>query len=84
MARYEITGTATDVFSLAEITQAITTAGAKRVNQRHAFGWGNQPLVATFRAEDGQEAKRICDAARATMRPDLGSLPSLLPWKYAE
>lgn len=80
MARYEITGCATDVFSLADIQTALRAVGAKRVNRRHAFGWSNQPHVATFAAAAETEARRLADAAREQLRP--GSLPALLPYRY--
>ncbi len=82
MARYEITGCATDVFTLAEIQQALRDVGAERVNARYAFGWRNQPRVATFAADNLAMAKFIADNARNLLRP--GSLPSLLPTEYAE
>lgn len=81
MPRYEITGTATDVFPLARIQEALRKAGASRVNARCAFGWSNQPRVATFAAADEGEAKRLCDAARATLNHP-SSLPSLHPHSY--
>ncbi|MEO5867227.1 MAG: hypothetical protein ABIS14_12715 [Sphingomonas sp.] len=82
MHRYEITGTATDVFSLAAIQNALRTAGARRIGRRHAFGWSNQPPVATFAADSEAEAKRVCDAARALLPNPESGLPALLPFEY--
>ena len=80
MVRFEITGCATDVFTLAAIQSAIKAAGAKRVRARKAFGWRNQPAVATFAADNGRQAKSICEAARLHL--GAGSLPALLPRQY--
>ncbi len=81
MARYEITGCATDVFSLAEIQEALRKAGAKNVRSRYAFGWSNQPHVATFSATNQSSADKICEAARKLFLRR-GSLPALLAWEY--
>ena len=78
--RYEITGCATDVFPLEDIQNALRSVGARNVRHRNAYGWWNQPSVATFRADSDAEAERIADAARATLRP--GTLPVLLPYSY--
>ncbi len=80
MPRYEITGSATDHFTLKQIQTALIDAGAVRVKARNAFGWANQPKVATFAAATSDEASRITDAARALLGP--GSLPVLLPYRY--
>ena len=81
MARFEITGCATDVFACSDIQIALRKAGAKRVGKRHAFGWSNQPMVATFTAESEREARKIAECARDLLgRP--GSLPALLPFEY--
>lgn len=80
MPRFEITGTATDTFTLEQIQAAITAEGAERVNARNAFGWSNQPKVATFAAACEAEAKRICDKARERLGP--GCWPSLHPYAY--
>lgn len=80
MPRYEITGTATDRFTIADIQEAIKSTGAQAVNRRHAFGMSNQPHVATFTAPDERTARDICDKARALLGP--GDLPALLPYEY--
>ncbi len=80
MPRYEVTGTATDVYTCAQVRRALVRSGAKTVRARRAFGWMNQPLVATFYADDASEAQRLCDAARADLGP--GNLPALLPTAY--
>ena len=80
--RFEITGCATDVFSLADIQNALRESGAIRVSSRHAFGWRNQPQVATFAAVNENAAKIICDAARKRLR--YGSLPALIPTQYGK
>lgn len=79
--RYEITGTATDVFPVAAVQAALRTAGAKRVNARCAFGWRNQPRVATFAAADDDAARDVCERARETLNHP-SSLPGLHPYPY--
>lgn len=79
MPRYEVTGCAMDVFALADIQTALRGAGAEQVSARRAYG-GSSRRAATFRAATDDEATRLCDAARATLRP--GSLPGLLPYRY--
>lgn len=81
MQRYEITGTATDVFPLAKVQAALRAVGAKRVNARCAYGWSNQPRVATFAAPDDASAKRLCEAARERLDHP-SSLPALRPFAY--
>lgn len=81
MQRFEITGTATDVFPLESVQTALRAVGASRVNARRAFGWSNQPPVATFAATDDASAKRICDAARERLNHP-SSLPALIPHSY--
>ena len=71
MARYEITGCATDIYSLGEIQDALRQAGAVKVSARKAFGWSNQPHVATFAASSDDQAKRLCDAARKVLGPGI-------------
>lgn len=80
MPRFEITGTATDVFTRHQIMTALRESGAPFVRSRRAFGWRNQPRVATFAASNEREAKAICDRARERLGP--GSLPSLIPQAY--
>lgn len=79
--RYEITGCATDVFNLDRVQAALRLVGASRVSARRAFGWGNQPRVATFAAADDHAARDICDRARETLNHP-SSLPALLPHAY--
>ena len=79
--RYEITGCATDVFALTAIQGALRKVGAVRVSARCAFGWSNQPRVATFSAADDRAARDVCEQARATLNHP-SSLPSLLPHAY--
>ena len=81
MPRFEVTGTATDVYTLSEIMEALKTVGARNINRRNAFGWRNQPHVATFEADDEQEADFLCTKAREALGP--GSLPALLPHIYS-
>jgi hypothetical protein len=69
-----------DVFALADIQTALRGAGAEQVSARRAYGGSTMPRAATFRAATDDEATRLCDAARATLRP--GSLPGLLPYRY--
>lgn len=68
MARFEITGTATDVFTLDQIQQALRQAGARKVRSRNAFGWRNQPHVATFEAAHSMQAEAFANDARALLR----------------
>lgn len=81
MTRFEITGRANDVFPLADIQNALRKSGAINVRSRCAFGWSNQPHVATFSANDLRQARTICDDARALLAPD-GGVPSLIPYAY--
>ena len=84
MARYEITGTATNIWSCGVVQQALRDAGAMAVSKRRAFGMANQPYVATFCAYDLDEARRIADKAREAI-PGIatrGSLPGLYPREY--
>lgn len=81
MRRYEITGTATDVFSLETVQGALRKVGAARVSARCAFGWSNQPRVATFAAPDDDAARDLCQRARDTLNHP-SSLPSLHPTAY--
>ena len=80
--RYEITGTITDSFTLTEITAALVSAGAKRINARNAFGWSNQPKVATFWAESEFAAKSIVDSADSFLAKT-ASLPCIIAYHYA-
>ena len=80
MEMHEAIGCATDVFALVDIQEALRRAGAKNVRARRAFGWSNQPRVATYSAESESAARRIADRARETLRP--GSLPALIPYRY--
>lgn len=81
MKRFEITGTATDVFSLADIQSALRKSGAINVRARNAFGQSNQPKVATFSAETQNYADKIASDARELLPLD-GFLPALLAWEY--
>lgn len=74
--RFEITGTATDVWTCDEIRTALRVAGAQKVGARRAFGMSNQPRVATFTAADQAEADRLANAARERL-PYTSSLPGL-------
>lgn len=78
--RYEITGTATDKWTLLEIQDAIKMAGATDVSARRAFGWNNQPHVATFSAASDGDAMAICEKAREYIGP--GTIPILIPYPY--
>jgi len=81
--RFEITGCAAGYWTCAEIQLALKLAGATGINRRRAFGWRNQPHVATFAAADDSEAKQICEAARKLIssRP-FPAAPSLIAWSY--
>lgn len=81
MPRYEITGTATDVFTLEQIQGALSKVLARKINRRRAFGWSNQPHVATFEAANQQEADTVARQARKEL-PDPNSFPALLAWEY--
>lgn len=81
MTRFEITGRANDVFELADIQDALRKSGAINVRSRPAFGWPNQPHVATFSAETWRQARTICDNVRALLPRD-GDFPSLIPYEY--
>lgn len=83
MPRFEITGRANDVFNLSDIQDALRKSGAINVRSRYAFGWSNQPHVATFSANDLRQARTICDNARALLVSD-GDFPSLIPYAYKE
>lgn len=80
MPRYEITGTANDVYNVCCIRNAMEKAGAIRINMRRAFGMRNQPKVVTFFAESEKDARLVCDKARAYL--DDKTLPALLPFEY--
>lgn len=81
MPRYEIAGCATEVFKLSDIQTALRKSGARNVRSRCAYGWPNQPHVATFSAADDKDASRIADLARDKMnRP--GSLPAFIAHPY--
>jgi len=84
MARYEITGTATDLWPCAIVQQALRDAGAIAVSKRRAFGMANQRYVATFRALDWNEAQAVAVKARALIPgvEHLGSLPGLFAHEY--
>jgi hypothetical protein len=81
--RFEITGCATDVFTLEQISAAVKKAGAILVNARNAFGWSNQPKVCTFEAPNRKEANHICDEARETLKSvRAGDFPSIIAHMY--
>ena len=79
--RYEIRGLIADSFSLAEISAALAKAGAKRINARRAFGWPNQPRVATFWAESDAAADRMADLADSQLAKR-ASLPCIIAYRY--
>lgn len=83
--RYEITGTATDIWSCEVIQTALNAAKAMAVSKRRAFGMANQPYVATFLAASDEEAKEIAERARALIPgiEERGSLPDLFPHPYS-
>lgn len=76
MHRYEITNSAASCAKIEDICKALKAAGATRVRTRHAFGFSNQPRVATFAAVDRDAAGKICDAAEK----EAGA--SLIPYQY--
>lgn len=83
--RFEITGTATDIWPVDVVQAALTAAKATAVSKRRAFGWSNQPYVATFAALDQEEADAIAARARAAIPgiESFGSLPGLYPRPYS-
>lgn len=81
MRQYEITGCSTDHWTVEQIKDALSRSGAKDVGERCAFGWDNQPLVATFYAKSHTEADTLCDAARELLTDvPFPRLPSLIAW----
>ena len=72
--RFEVTGGNGRGASLDAIKGALRQAGARNVRQAHAFGWSNQPRVATFTAQDDSEARKVCDAACEILWPGDGSI----------
>lgn len=79
--RYEITGGICDSFTLADISAALSKAGALRINARCAFGWSNQPRVATFWSESEAAADIIADSADSYLAKR-GSLPCIIARLY--
>jgi hypothetical protein len=79
--RYEITGCATNVFTLEQIQSAVRQAGGAKVRSRRAFGWGNQPHVCTFAASNDALARQIASAARRFLPDEPRSL-SLIEHAY--
>lgn len=69
MNRYEVTGGNGRNASLPEIQSALRKAGAHNVRARNAYGWSNQPQVATFSAESGKDADKVCNAACEILWP---------------
>ena len=76
--RFEVTCSNASNYKLADIQAALSASGALRVNARNAYGWRNQPKVATFAAVSEDAAKTICDAAAIR----LGSRFGLPAYKY--
>ena len=76
MERFEITNSSARSGEVADIVAALKKVKALRVNTRRAFGWSNQPHVATFAAPDIETAKRICESA------ELHCSVSLIPYQY--
>jgi hypothetical protein len=82
--RFEITGTATDIWSTETIQDALRPTKAMAVSKRRANGMSNQPYVATFAAQD-QVAADIIVAEARTRIPNIqafGSLPVLIARPY--
>lgn len=74
-----------DVFPLNVIKSALVYAEAKNVRQRRAFGWRNQPHVATFEAANDETARAVADKATDIAKAMIGrtaSLPVLRPFAY--
>lgn len=80
--RYEITGTATDIWTVEEVQTALRAVKAMAVSKRRAFGMANQPYVATFLAIDYEEARKVCSEARKLLPRNDASLPGLFPSSY--
>lgn len=72
--RFEVTGGNGRGASLEAIKGALHQAGASNVRQAYAFGWPNQPRVATFTAQDDSEARKLCEAACTILWPGDGSI----------
>ena len=81
--RFEVTGGNGRGATVEQIRNALTQAGARHVSQRRAFGWSNQPYVATFAALGESDAKVICEKACAILWPDDSSiLANLIAFEY--
>lgn len=80
--RFEITGCATDVFTLEQIQSAIRQAGGAKVSARKAFGMSNQPKVCTFAATNEALAQQIAKQARALFLPAEPRSLSLIAHSY--
>ena len=61
--RFEVTGGNGRGAKVSEIQDALRAAGAMRVGSAYAYGWSNQPRVATFSAESEIAARAICRRA---------------------
>ena len=83
MTRFEVTGGNGRGATLAQIQAALRAAGAEKVRKRRAFGMRNQPAVATFRAADDADARRLCKAACAVLWPgDESIMANLIAYPY--
>lgn len=84
--RFEITNHAASFIPLDVIKAELRKAGATRVNARRAFGWSNQPRVATFSAIDHDTARRICTAAGSALfnAGQSNFRAPLVPYMYLE
>ena len=76
MERFEITNSAAQSGDVADIVAALKKVKALRVRTRKAFGYSNQPHVATFAAPDLDTAKRICEKA------EFHACRRLIPYQY--
>ena len=74
MSRYEVTGGNGRNASLPEIQSALRKAGAHNVRARNAYGWSNQPKVATFNAVSDADATALCNDACRILWPDDNSI----------
>jgi peptidoglycan hydrolase-like protein with peptidoglycan-binding domain len=83
MTRYEVTGGNGRGASLPEIQSALRKAGAYNVRARNAYGWSNQPQVATFSAKSDNDADKVCNAACEILWPhDPSIMASLIAFRY--
>jgi len=83
MKRFEVTGCAADYWPLPAMQEALKKAGARDVRSRHAFGWSNQPRVATFAADCEADARIVCDRARSIIsREPFPAAPWIIGYRY--